>query len=264
MRFLPITINSEDYAGDHIPADRRQKPNDLTVPISQKIYLDPSGEYVIYLHTGTFWNCVNNITAKKANNTIRIFNSFEWFNIVIPDGAYNIVDINEFLMKYFLSINELDTDAEGNVISPVSFEGNAPTGKVYVYLKLGWKWDTSVSLFRNVLGFNSKTIVATDKSNQYTLSDNEAQIEQGVEALSIHCNLVSNSIYNGKFSDVLYHTAIEVPTASQQVIKPFNLIKCDLEQRDFSEIKLRITDQSNNEIEMSQAVTYQIIIERIS
>lgn len=264
MRFLPITINSEDYAGLHIEESKRQKPNDLIIPLSQKIYLDPAGEYVIYLHTGTFWNCINNITAKKSNNVLRIYNSFEWFNITIPDGAYNIIDINEFLLKFFLSINELDQDKDGTTISPVSFEGNAPTGKVYVYLKLGWKWDTSVSLFRNVLGFNSKIISATDKTNQYTIGDNEAEIEQGVEALSIHCNLVSNSIYNGKFSDVLYHTAIEVPTAAQQVMKPYNLIKCDLEQREFAEIKLRITDQSNNDIEMSQAVTYQIVIERFN
>lgn len=257
MYSIPINIDTSQVTNS--------EHHDVTIQLETPIYLDPSRSYTVYLHHANLWNCWTNISARQNNNTMRIRDNFgDWFNITFPDGAYNIEDMNIFLFNFFQGNNMLTTDENGTKISPIYFTGNVATGQTIVNMQGGFQWDTSTGNLRLLLGFNSETIIATSQYFKKT-GENLANISNDINSVMIHCSLIDGrfSIYNGKTSDIIFSSNINVPQGYQMQLEPKNVVPIPINSHNLSTIRMRVTDQLNRDLIMTEPVSYCLIIQRM-
>src|ERR1700751_745304 len=108
-------------------------PEDFTVYFPSGIRLD--GAYEVALINANLWYSWFNIASYYDNNDIRIHNGNRWVNIKIPDGIYDIDQLNEFINRYLVSAKE-DPDM-------IKLIPNFSTLKVIIELKANCQFDLS-------------------------------------------------------------------------------------------------------------------------
>lgn len=241
---------------------------DFEITLQNDLQLNPYNKYLVYLHSAGIWNCWTNISASKGNNRIVINDGSGAgdMDFVLPDGAYNLENINEYLFNEFQRLSLLFTYDGDETTSPVQFLPNYATNRVMISMKIGWKIKLSIGNFYQLIGFDAVDWIATRTTTgqvfEKRLGARIADIEQGVDNLLIHCSLVSGSYLNGRESDVIFNTPIFVPQSTLMSINPYNVIPLKLNTHQVSSIRMRITDQSGNQLLITEPVSYCLVIQK--
>jgi hypothetical protein len=212
----------------------------------------------IALINANLWYSWDNISALLGNNTLRYYNGSVWRSVTIPDGIYQLTDINNYLESVMMANNDYNSAANTYYIS---LTPNYNTLKCQLTISNSYQLDLSVSSLNVLLGFNSAIYTTSQQGS------NEVDITNGVNALYIHCSAVGNSFNNGVASDIIYTFNPTSGPGTAIVISPYHPVYIPLRSDSniqITQIQMQITDQMGRPINFSgQPVSYLLHIREV-
>jgi len=241
-----------------------QDSDNFTITFGNPIILNTStneqekSKYEIALITADLWYSFSNISQELQNNTFKYYNGSAWKTVTLPNGNYQVSDINDFLEVTFDQNNDFTTDIDGNVTYNIVLAPNIVTLKVELAIKNGYKLDLTTSKLNELIGFNQAIYDTT------TSSTNRVDITRGVNSLSIHCSIAGGSYDNNLGSDILYSFVPQTGRGSSIHIEPNYPIYLPLNEEQYiNRIQMRITDQLNRKVSFNgEPVTYFLHIRK--
>ena len=200
------------------------------------IELDANKKYEIALvNLETFYSFPN-ITA--ANNNFRYSpdDGDTWVDINIPEGCYEIADINEYLQRTMKDNGHYDAVNEQH---QVSIQPNTNTLKSVLTLATDYKVDlTPVNSIRTVLGFKRYIY-----SEGYNESEEIVNI-MNVNSLRVTSDIIGSSYANGTTGNVIYSFFPNVGPGYKIIEVPNNLIYLPVTLHTISSMETKLTDQN--------------------
>ena len=174
-----LILSSHDAASH----ESSNKPSDFTIRCARPIQLDPNKQYELGLSriismAFTWFN----ITSNLGNQLIRYSSNggSTWTNITFPAGVWNYKYINRFIQA------KTKTGTSDKPSYPISLTFDNATFRVVINLATNYQIDLRSSNFGDLIGFNKKTLSASENISDYT-----PNLSQDREMLYIHCNLIS-------------------------------------------------------------------------
>ena len=186
-----------------------------------------------------------NVKSTYNNNNFKI--SVPTWNETfdLPDGSYNISEIQDYL-EYIIKKHETI-----GVNAPTLIYTNTINNRIVFKIKSRYKLELLSKETMKLLGSIS-SIIDADKN-----SENVPKLEN-VEVVLVHCNLVNNSYQ--QHSRVLF-TFVPTKRYGQLIsISPHSLVFLKTMNTEFSEIEVWFTDQNNNALEIEDNVDISLII----
>ena len=163
----------------------------------------------------------------------------------LPDGSYNITEIQDFI-EYIIKKHEAIGEN-----APILIYANTLNNRIVFKINSGYKLELLSKETIKLLGSTS-SIIGSDKN-----SENVPKLEN-VEVVLVHCNLVNNSYQ--QHSGVLF-TFVPTKRYGQLIsISPHSLVFLKTMNTKFSEIDIWFTDQNNNALEIEDNVNISLII----
>ncbi len=183
------------------------------------------------------WHTYPNISEKYDNNHFKYTVGDDWQTVNIPEGMYDIDDLNKEL-----SNKEIDA----------KFTVNTTTFKCLLELGIGVKFDFSSGELHKILGLEPKIYDSSEEGK------NIINITRGVDRILIRCNLVSRP-YQKEYSDVLYDILpIGTPGAAiHENIDTVEYHKC--KNSVIREIEIRVTDDENNLVKLTEHFSLKLV-----
>ena len=186
-----------------------------------------------------------NIKSQYNNNQFKI-HAPTWndeFNL--PDGSYNIEQIQEYF-KYIIEKHETTADTP-----PVQIYVNKIKNRIVFKIKTGYKLELLTEETMQLLGSSKKDI---DKNKDGEIVPRL----QAVEVVLVNCNLVNN--YYHQASKVLFAFVPNKQFGQLITITPHSLAMLETTNEEFSFIEIWFTDQNNRSLEIEYNVNIALII----
>ena len=186
-----------------------------------------------------------NVKSTYNNNKFKISEPTWNETFDLPDGSYNISEIQdyiEYIIKKHKTIGE-----NARILIYV----NTINNRIVFTIKSGYKLELLSKETMKLLGSTS-SIIDADKN-----SENVPRLEN-VEVVLVHCNLVNNSYQ--QYSRLLF-TFVPTKRYGQLIsISPHSLVFLKTVNTEFSEIEIWFTDQNNNALEIEDNINISLII----
>lgn len=232
---------------------------DITVKFDNPIYLG-DGLWEIALVRLFTYNAQFNITSEKENNQFSyslIGSPTLYNNIDLIDGNYTIEDIS----------NVIGTKMIANGHPAITITPDYATGLNILQVdptqiaNMDFKDSTNPRNLRHLLGFNSRTV--SNNSGDPIYSDFIGDINAGIVAWIVECSLVEGSYSNGSSSQVLFTFVPGTPPFGALFCEPINLSYTKISKNVISEIRLRLTDQNGNRLNLNgENIVYELHVRR--
>lgn len=191
----------------------------LTTYYSPPLQLD--GEYECGLLYFSSFNSIPNI-----DDTNNMFHYGENDNVKIPEGSYELEDINDFLKR-----NVKDCDLK------LTCNNNTLTTKLFCSKDIHFNKSNSIGA---ILGFGNEIL----RSNKWHESRFPISILP-TTIVRIECDIVSGSFVNGIPSHIIYEFAPNVPPGYRIIEIPKNIIYFPVNHNSVSNITVKILDGAN-------------------
>lgn len=183
------------------------------------------------------WNTLPNISAKYNNQKLRVDEGVGFRDVIIPEGMYDIKELNAFLHEKF------DTQIKLTV--------NMATFKIKLKLD-DIKVDLTQGELYKLLGLEAKVYEQTEEG------PNIINITRSVDRLLIRTNIVERR-YQNQFQDVLYDI---LPVA-----QPGSVLHENIENVEFHrckdlvirQIKIRLTDDIGESLQLTEHMTLKLV-----
>ena len=161
----------------------------LSVDIFPPIYLNEEDEFVLVLINFETFNAIPNVD--KDNNVFHVGGK----DIVIPVGAYELTNINEYLQKQLEKLSYHDKHFK----CILSLTGNVNTLKCEIQCthEIDFTVPNSIG---PLLGFSNKTKLVP---NQWHISPLPVNILK-INSIRVLCNIVQGSYDNGIASHLIH------------------------------------------------------------
>lgn len=183
------------------------------------------------------WHTYPNISPKYNNNTFRYAVGDNWETINIPEGMYDIDELN----KLFLS---LEMDAILKV--------NTSTFKCFLELGSNVKIDLGLGDLHKILGMDKKIYDTSEEGKEII------NITRGVDRILIRCNLVSRP-YQKEYNDVLFDI-LPVGTPGGAIHENIDSIEYHTCKNSvIRRIEIRITDNKNNLVKFTEHFSLKLV-----
>jgi hypothetical protein len=141
-----------------------EKSTRIKTKFNPLIQLDKTKSYEIALVNLETYYSFPNIDSTNNNFRYSPDNGTTWFNINIPEGSYEINDINDYVQKIMKNNGHYNAASDQYYIT---IEPNNNTLKAVISIVSPYKVDfTTANSKRTVLGFNSQI---------YSSGDNESE-----------------------------------------------------------------------------------------
>ena len=241
-----------------VKSEANNRPEDFTTKFSKPIVLDQNTEYAIGLNriinmSFTWYN----INAERKNQLIKYSSDGgkTFHDITFPGGVWDYVDIDKQI-KEATVIKQSGKDDE----FPINLVFNNATFRVTITLKENYQLDLKQSNFNDLIGFDK--VVLKEKMN---IGPRVPNLAQDTEMLNIHCNLTSDSLVDGKETDIIYSFSTSVLRPSFGfTIAPKRVTYCPLNTNVISKIHIYITDGKRRKVNLNGADTsFSLILKRI-
>lgn len=214
-------------------------------PILHSTYLPPielgNSSYECCLIDFQSYNSIPNVD--NDNNLFHIGDNI----IKIPIGSYELQDIANYLETEYKTIHEnrsIEIKANNNTLKveimsshdPIYFDKEKSIGKLF--------------------GFTEKIL----ESGKKHTSNLQVDILK-VNAIQIHCNIVTGSFMNGSPTHILHEFALNVPPGYKLVERPMNLIYLPVNVKEIGRLEIKIVDQEGRFINFrEEEITLRIHI----
>lgn len=202
----------------------------LSADFNPPILLDDDHEYVMGLLSFESYNTIPNITKPK-----NVFQLTGRTPIVLPEGAYEINDINNYIRSQLNPDNKEFVELQGE------------NSTMRTTMKSSHDVDfTSDNSIGELLGFNKNIY----KKNKWTTSENITNIMK-INSILIHCNISLGSYKNGKPGHIIHQFFPTVPSGYKIVESPNPVIYLPISTKTINNITIKILDQDDEPISFS-------------
>jgi hypothetical protein len=228
--------------------------SDFTVRFSPPLHLG-SLNYAVACVKLNAWYSTHNIASDLNNNNWRYSNDggSSFSDATIPDGNYSIPDLDSYLktdVYYPAGAYDPNAITGGTGINDVEYlvhlVPNYNTNRVKVRLddpdyQVDFTQANNLSTF---LGHDEEVVTATKTGASIP------EVSNGVDTWVLHCDLVSKGYSNGNSSDVLLSFTPDVPPQAAFDVEPYNPTYVQVNKETISSIRIRLTDQNGNPLDL--------------
>ena len=201
------------------------------------ISLDPNSKYEIALvNLESYYSYPN---VHSANNVFKYSadNGRTWNTILVPEGSYELDDINSALSLQMKQNNHFDRVHNKAFISLAPNASTLRTIMDITHPSYQVDFNTDKSL-RNILGFNAKVY----RSGYYE-SENIVNILT-LNSIFVEIDIINGSYVNGRPTPVIYSFFPNVSPGFKIVQEPLNLVYLPVCVNRIDSLNVRLTDQN--------------------
>ena len=200
------------------------------------IELDASKKYEMALFNLETYFSFPNLDA--TNNHLRYSpdSGVTWVDVNVPEGCYEITDINDYLQRIMKENGHYDAENEQ---PNVSIEPNTNTLKSVLTIAPNYRVDfSSNNSIRTVLGFNRQVY-----TEGYIESEQIVNI-MNVTSLRVTSDIIGASYTNGTTANVIYSFFPNVGPGYKIIEVPTNLVYLPITLDKISSMETKLTDQN--------------------
>ena len=189
-----------------------------------------------------------NIKFKYNNNKFKISGPTWSETFDLPDGSYEIQDIQDYILKMVQKHEpKIKTDEE----SPILIDPDAVKNRLNFRIETGYESELLTKETQKLLG--DGPIIDKNKN-----SKNIPQLDQ-VEYVLLHCNIVQNNYLQN--SKLLYEFVSNKTFGQLISVKPPVFNQCKTSDSIFDYIEIWFTDQNNKSLQIEDKVSVTLIIQ---
>lgn len=239
MEELLQKIEENTHTKDSIQVILNDNTTDFITKFSPPIQFKKNKKYeVALLNLETYYSFPN---INSTNNNFRYSpdSGTTWFNILIPEGSYEVGDIDLAIKQQMELNNHYDSVKDAHYIS---ITPNMSTLKSILSITNNtYRVDfTPANSISSVLGFNHAIYTAS-----YQESENVVNIMQ-VNSILVNVDIVTGSYVKGKTLPVIYSFFPNVSPGYKIIQEPINLKYLPITLDTIYSIQTTITDQDGN------------------
>ena len=205
------------------------KSSKIRLTLDYECELDPNKNYKLGLKYFSVYNSIRNVS--EQNNQLKISkDDGKTFKLLtLLPGSYEYVSINEYIAQFVGSYRDRPN---------IEFEGNLNLNKIKLNLRPKHQVDFNVeNSINELLGFEKKLYTKS------TLAPYKANIENNIDIINIHCNLVDGGFFNKNKQQIIFSIpTFTVPIGYRIVEKPFQTTYLPINTRGIKDINLDIKD----------------------
>ena len=221
-----IVHNTEPKGSFYLPVNKRS--SQIETRFREALQLD--GKWVMALVGLETYYSFPNIDSTKNNLRYSRDNGVTWHDINVPEGCYEISDINDYIKKILKE--------RGASENSISIEPNNNTLRCVLNVAAGCKVDfTTANSLRTVLGFNAKIY-----AEGYNESENIVNI-MSVSSLRVTNDLISGSYNNGIRGNIIYSFFPNATPGYKIIESPVNPIYLPITLNTISRMETKLVDQ---------------------
>ena len=186
----------------------RSRPDNFTIKFDPVMHLDTEMNHELAVDRVSMTYSWHNINAEYCNKTIKYSkdNGSTWKTITFVDGMYSYDDLSDYINQV---ITDNDDQPSNNRIG-IKIYFVLTSYHVVVELGNQWQLDIRNSTFGDLIGFDPK-ILTTSYSTKLP------NITNSVDSLHINCDIVTDSITDGRYRNTL----VVIPTDNLTRSYPF-------------------------------------------
>ena len=214
----------------------------FTTRFNPPIQLEKDIQYEIALINLETYYSFPNIDA--SNNYFRYSpdDGVTWFEIYIPEGSYDIADINDTIQQKMMQNGHYDSANEKYYIT---ISANSNTLKSVLILENDYQVDfRQLNSISQLLGFDNDI---------YTLdfqeSENVVNI-LSINSLLVNLDIIAGSYVNGSPHNTIYSFFPNVSPGYKIMESPINLVYLPVTLDTINSLEVSITDQDDNQLNL--------------
>ena len=176
-----------------------------------------------------------------------------WFTVTVPEGSYEIRDIDAAIKQQMKTNNHYDSQDDEYY---VSIAANSSTLKTILTLDNNYQVDFTLNnSMRHLLGFNSAIYTA-----RYQESESVVNIVS-INSILVNIDIISGSYVNGRMQPVIYSFFPTVSPGYKIVERPPHLKYLPVTLETITNLRTYITDQDGNLLNLhGEVVTIRLDI----
>ena len=242
--------------------------NSYTYRLEQTLKLNQNATHRIYLKSFSAWQNIPNIYLNQNSNFTYIVPPNTGSNttaapisksITIPQGAYQISDINSYIQLQMQVGGDWVSTA--NAVNPyyIVISINLPTQQVLITCYSSFKVDfTQPNSVNPLLGFNSRVLAAN-----LNYSDNLVDINP-IQNISIYCSICTGFYYSGRQSNILYSFPNDTASGYMITESPNPILPCIVNSKNIDSITFSFASESGFPLTFQgEEFTIVIVIEQV-
>lgn len=200
------------------------------------IELDKNRKYEMALvNLETYYSFPN---IDNTNNYLRYSpdGGYSWHDSYIPEGSYDITDLNELIQRKMRQVGHYDEINEKHCIT---ISANANTLKSVLILDNNYQVDfTQNNSLSSVLGFNNMIY-----TNNFQESENVVNI-LSINSILVNTDIISGSYVNGHVKNTVYSFFPNVSPGYKIIETPVNLVYLPITLDTIHSLGVSLTDQN--------------------
>ena len=225
---------------------KTSEPNRFRLYFTDK--LDLRRNKTIALANLSIYYTWENIKSKYNNNKFKISGPTWSETFDLPDGPYEMQDIQDYFLKMVQKHEpKIETDEE----SPILIYPGGVKNRLNFKNKKGYELELLTKETQKLLG--DGPIIDEDKNRK-----NVPQLDQ-VECVLLHCDIVQNDYLQN--SKRLSEFVTDKSFGQLLSVKPPVFIQCKTSDSIFDYIEIWFTDQNNNPVQIEDKVSVTLIIQ---
>ena len=235
----------------------RSRPEDFTIKFDPVMHLDTEMHHELAVDRVSMTYSWHNINAEYGNNSIKYSkdNGTSWKTINFVDGMYSYDDLSEFINQVITD----NGDQPSNNQVGVKIYFVLSSYRVVVQLGNQWRLDIRNSNFGDLIGFEPKIITTTSYSTKLP------NITNSVDSLHVNCDVVTDSITDGKFRNTLTIIPTDNLTRSYPfTFEPRRALFSPVSKTIISEMRITLTDSIGRPIDLNGIDWHMSLILRSS
>ena len=234
-------------------------PQDFITKFNKSLILDSNHQYAVGLN-----RIVNmsftwfNVNSSYGNQLIKYSsdNGSNFNDIILPPGVWNYKSFNE----YIKNITKIVHDGNKENEYPITLIFDNTTFRVTITIANNYELDLTASNFNDLIGFDKKVLKSGNNTGVRV-----PNLSQDTDILNIHCDLINDSLVDGKDTDIIYSFSTSVLQPSYSfTIEPRRVTFNPINKNNIDSIRIHITDGKRRLINLNGADTsFSLILKRI-
>jgi len=236
----------------------KSRPDDFTIKFDPIMHLDTDMHHHMAVDRVAMTYSWHNVNNEYGNNEIKYSkdNGSTWKNIQFVDGMYSYDDLSDYINDVIE--DNKDQPSDKNKVG-VKIYFVLSSYRVIVELGENWQLDIRNSTFGDLIGFEPKIITKTDYSTKLP------NITNSIDTIHLNCDIVTDSITDGKFSNTLAIIPTDNLTRSYPFsFEPKRALFSPISKTTISEMRITITDSIGRPIDLNGIDWHMTLILRSS
>ena len=235
----------------------RSLPEDFTIKFDPQLQLDTEMYHELAVDRVSMTYSWHNINDDYGNKLIKYSKDggTSWKNIEFVNGMYSYDDLSDYINDV---IKENGDQPNNNGLS-IKIFFVLSSYRVVVELGNQWRLDIRNSTFGSLIGFEPQILTKTSYSTKLP------NITNSVDTLHINCDIVTDSITDGSYSNTLAVIPTDNLTRSYPfTFEPRRALFSPVSRTTISEIRITVTDPTGRSIDLNGIDWHMSLILRSS